>query len=112
MNPLHPLVFFALITALQIGPALADTPEAVSGKVSLDPDANGNRYARDARDARAMRPMAKFIFNTGDMGYATPEGADKMFRTIGGHINAFPLPMFVPPGNHDLVGEPKNYDAQ
>ncbi|MCE5279483.1 MAG: metallophosphoesterase [Planctomycetaceae bacterium] len=56
-------------------------------------------------DAAAAKPHAKFIFNTGDMGYATPQGAEEMFRSIDGHAKAFPLPMFFSPGNHDFVGE-------
>jgi hypothetical protein len=65
----------------------------------------GQMYSEHyAHDARLMKPAAKFIFNTGDMGYATPEGGDVMFRSIAGHAAAFPLPMFVTPGNHDFVG--------
>jgi hypothetical protein len=37
----------------------------------------GQMYSEHyAHDARLMKPAAKFIFNTGDMGYATPEGGD------------------------------------
>ena len=70
-----------------------------------DDHGSGVMYSEHyAHDARLMQPAAKFIFNTGDMGYATPEGGDLMFRTIAGHASAFPLPMFVTPGNHDFVG--------
>lgn len=71
-----------------------------------DDHGSGKMYSEHyARDARAMAPLAKFLFNTGDMGYATPDGAEAMFLSIAGHAAAFPLPMFITPGNHDFVGE-------
>ena len=70
-----------------------------------DDHGSGVMYSEHyAHDARLMQPAAKFVFNTGDMGYATPEGGELMFRTIAGHAAAFPLPMFITPGNHDFVG--------
>ena len=70
-----------------------------------DDHGSGVMYSEHyAHDARSMMPAAKFIFNTGDMGYATPEGGDLMFRTIAGHAAAFPMPMLISPGNHDFVG--------
>jgi len=74
-----------------------------------DDHGSGSMYAEHyALDARRMQPAARFLFNTGDMGYATPAGADQMFRAIAGHAAAFPLPMFSVPGNHDFVGENKD----
>lgn len=61
-----------------------------------------------SHDARLMKPAAKFLFNTGDMGYATPDCADQMFGSIAGHAAAFPIPMILSPGNHDFVGETTN----
>ena len=63
-----------------------------------------------AYDAKQMMPAAKFIFNTGDTGCDSLEGV----RLVAGHAAAFPIPMFVTPGNHDFVGEngqtPMNQD--
>ncbi len=70
-----------------------------------DDHGSGRMYGEHfTHDARMMKPAAKFLFNTGDMGYATPDGGDLMFRTIAANAAAFPLPMFITPGNHDFVG--------
>ncbi|MCE5325697.1 MAG: metallophosphoesterase [Planctomycetaceae bacterium] len=71
-----------------------------------DDHGSGKMYGEHyTHDAAAAKPMAKFIFNTGDMGYATHKGAEEMFRSIDGQAKAFPVPMFFSPGNHDFVGE-------
>lgn len=78
-----------------------------------DDHGSGRMYAEHySHDARLMKPLAKFIFNTGDMGYATPGGADQMFRSIASNAADFPIPMFITPGNHDFVGEDTNTNAR
>jgi len=71
-----------------------------------DDHSNGIMYSQHyAHDARRMSPAAKFLFNTGDVGYATHESAETMFRSMAAEAAAFPIPMFIVPGNHDFVNE-------
>ncbi|MCE5325032.1 MAG: metallophosphoesterase [Planctomycetaceae bacterium] len=51
-----------------------------------------------------MGQTVKFTVETGDMGYATPEGAEKMFSDILKNGRTLPAPIFYVPGNHDYVG--------
>ena len=73
---------------------------------SSDPHDNlrgdGSRRMRD--DVAAMGDRVKFCVFTGDLGYASLEGADGMFRDIREFTRAFPVPMFHTVGNHDVVG--------
>lgn len=50
-------------------------------------------------------PEIKFVFNTGDVGYATPDGTEAMFKKEVAALAAFKVPVFTVPGNHDFVGE-------
>jgi len=51
-----------------------------------------------------MRDAVDFCIITGDLGYAGPQNADKMFTSIQRFTQSFPIPMFHTPGNHDIVG--------
>lgn len=69
-----------------------------------DDHGQGAMYSQHYGPAvRRMGEAVKFCFNTGDMGYATPEGAQTMFRNIAEHAGKFPVPVFITPGNHDFV---------
>ncbi|MCE9545114.1 MAG: metallophosphoesterase [Planctomycetia bacterium] len=73
---------------------------------STDPH---NSYADDlSRLWRAeiaqLMPAPKFCIITGDLGYATIEGAEGMFSSVQNYARTFPIPMLLVPGNHDLVG--------
>lgn len=71
-----------------------------------DDHGNGAMYSQHyAHDARRMMPSARFLFNTGDVGYASLESAEAMFSSMGAEAAAFPIPMFIVPGNHDFVNE-------
>lgn len=71
-----------------------------------DDHGNGKMYsAHYAHDARRMMPAARFLFNTGDVGYASIESAEAMFTSMAAEAAAFPIPMFIVPGNHDFVNE-------
>ncbi|MCE5325190.1 MAG: metallophosphoesterase [Planctomycetaceae bacterium] len=48
-------------------------------------------------------PGIKLCFNTGDMGYAGPDGADAMFAGLKKVGRDFPVPMLFTAGNHDMV---------
>lgn len=74
-----------------------------------DDHGNGKMYSQHyAHDARRMAPSAKFLFNTGDVGYASLESAEAMFTSMAAEAAAFPIPMFIVPGNHDFVNETEN----
>ena len=51
-----------------------------------------------------MGGRVKFCIFTGDLGYASLEGADGMFRGIQQFTRGFPVPLFHTVGNHDVVG--------
>lgn len=71
-----------------------------------DDHGNGRMYSQHyAHDARRMMPAARFLFNTGDVGYASLESAEAMFGSMAAEAAAFPIPMFIVPGNHDFVNE-------
>ena len=66
----------------------------------------GKMYSQHyAHDARRMSPAARFLFNTGDVGYASLENAEETFTSMAAEAAAFPIPMFIVPGNHDFVNE-------
>lgn len=63
---------------------------------------SGGAYEVFGRDVKRMLPMAKFIINTGDLGYATTNGADAMFSSVAEKSKLLPIPIFHTPGNHDI----------
>lgn len=55
-------------------------------------------------DLARMEGKVQFCLMTGDLGYADPEGAEKMFTSIRDNTLRFPIPMMHTCGNHDIVG--------
>lgn len=51
-----------------------------------------------------MAETLEFVFETGDLGYATREGAEPMFSNILSNGCTLPVPIFYVAGNHDYVG--------
>ena len=51
-----------------------------------------------------MGEALKFVIETGDLGYAVADGADKEFSDILKHGRTLPVPILYVPGNHDYVG--------
>ncbi|MCE5278680.1 MAG: metallophosphoesterase [Planctomycetaceae bacterium] len=51
-----------------------------------------------------MGQTLSFVVETGDLGYAGPDSAEKMFSDIVAHGRTLPVPIFYVPGNHDYVG--------
>jgi hypothetical protein len=64
--------------------------------------ADGCRRMRE--DILGMGDRVKLCVFTGDLGYASLEGADGMFRSIQQFTRSFPIPLFHTVGNHDVVG--------
>ena len=54
--------------------------------------------------------MARFCINTGDLGYSGPDSMDSMFSTIQANAKTFPVPMIFTPGNHDVAGQPGEWN--
>ena len=63
---------------------------------------NGAVYPRVAADVKRMMPMARFIINTGDLGYASVGNAEKMFSSVATNAKSVPVPILHIPGNHDI----------
>jgi len=65
----------------------------------------GDAISQRWRDeVRQLGTTPKFAIVTGDLGYAEPGNADAMFGSVQNYSRAFPIPMFVTLGNHDIVG--------
>ena len=69
-----------------------------------DDHSSGGVVANYGRHFPHMAEALEFVFNTGDMGYAGPDNADKMFSDILNNGRTLPVPIFFVPGNHDYVG--------
>ncbi len=54
--------------------------------------------------------MARFCINTGDLGYSSPGSMDQEFSTIQANAKKFPIPMIFTPGNHDVTGQPNEWN--
>jgi hypothetical protein len=68
-----------------------------------DDHSNGVVVENYGRNFPHMAEALQFVFETGDMGYATPEGAEKTFTDIVKNGRTLPVPIFYLPGNHDYV---------
>ncbi len=68
-----------------------------------DDHSNGTMYPLWGVDVGTITPAAKFVVNTGDMGYATAANGEDMFTSIAANARTLPIPMFFVPGNHDIL---------
>ncbi|MCY2931953.1 MAG: hypothetical protein NTV86_21155 [Planctomycetota bacterium] len=68
-----------------------------------DDHSDGTMYPLWAADVQTTTPAARFIINTGDLGYATAARAEGMFASVAANARSLPIPMFFVPGNHDIV---------